>query len=282
MLIFQQQKPHPALRAHIRGYWLIGNDGAETALSWLAPDGYPELFFVLNGWLEMQHFSGEKHWTQHGEGGLIGQATGQFAFQPAAFSRMLFVKMYPWTPQRLFGVPAWELNDAANELGAVTRDPAFRALSEPLRHAPTLHDMAPLLDAFFLKKLAPLGTDNSFLQFAVQQIYQSNGTRSIDSLTQHVHASRRYVEKVFKEKIGMSPKQYGQVIRVKKASMCLLDPRFRGNIRDIAHRLEYYDQSHLLKDFKAVMGQSPSVYLQKQLQFSQTDLMSYLDQWDYS
>jgi AraC-like DNA-binding protein len=110
----------------------------------------------------------------------------------------------------------------------------------------------------------------------------SNGTISIDSLTKHVHASRRYVEKVFKERIGMSPKEYAQIIRVKKTSMYLLDPRFNFNIREIADRLEYYDQSHLLKDFKAVMGQSPTAFLQRQTIFSEPDLMSYLDQWDYS
>lgn len=65
-------------------------------------------------------------------------------------------------------------------------------------------------------------------------------------------------------------------------TMYLLDPRFNFNIRDISDRLEYYDQSHLLKDFKAVMGQSPSAFLQRQTIFSEPDLMSYLDQWDYS
>ncbi len=142
--------------------------------------------------------------------------------------------------------------------------------------------MAALLDAFFLKKLADAPADDSFLKFAVRQIYTSDGTISIDRLTQHIHASRRYVEKMFREKIGMSPKQYARIIRVKKISMYLLDPRFHVNLRDITHRLDYYDQSHLLKDFKAVMGQSPSVYLKKQSTFSPTDLMSYLDQWDYS
>ena len=95
-----------------------------------------------------------------------------------------------------------------------------------------------LLDAFFLKKLAEQKDQNSFLQFAVRQIYNSNGTISIDSLTKHVHASRRYVEKVFKERIGMSPKEYAQIIRVKKTSMYLLDPRFNFNIREIADRAD--------------------------------------------
>jgi AraC-like DNA-binding protein len=282
MLSFYQRNPHPALRQHLRSYWLIESDGSDEPLDLLVPDGYPEMFFVLRESLQMQQFSGEKRWMQHAEGGLIGQATAQFAFQPTAFSRMLFVKMYPWTPQQLFGVPSWQLNDLALDLSALTHDPSFRCLSERVYEAANLSEIAPLLDDFFLKKCSHLASDNSFLQFAVQQLYRSDGTVPLDHLTQHIHVSRRYVEKLFREKIGMSPKQYARLIRVKKASMYLLDPRFKGNIRDIACQLEYYDQSHLLKDFKAVMGQSPSAFLQRQVIFSEADLMSYLSQWDYS
>jgi len=213
---------------------------------------------------------------------LIGQATGQFTFQPTPFSKILFVQFYPWTPQRLFGIPAWQLNDVAIDLEAATRDLAFRQLNEQVGNAQDMNAISALLDDFFIKKLNESVTNNSFLEFAVRQIFSTDGTISIDQLTQHVHASRRYVEKVFKEKIGMSPKQYAQIIRVKKTSMYLLDPRSNLNLREIVHKLDYYDQSHLLKDFKAVMGQSPTAFLKRQILFSESDLMSYLDQWDYS
>ncbi len=282
MLKFEQKKPHPRLRNYIRSYWLMEGDGSEEHLDLLVPDGYPELFFILKESLKMERFSGGKQWSPFVEGGLIGQATAQFTFQPTPYSKMLFVKLYPWTPNQLFGIPSWKLNDLAIDLGAATKDLSFRRLNEQVCNSENLSDIAALLDAFFLKKLSEAPPSNSFLTFAVRQIYASDGTLSIDGLTKHVHATRRYVEKVFKEKIGMSPKQYAQIIRVKKTSMYLLDPRFQYNIREIAHRLDYYDQSHLLKDFKAVMGQSPSVYLQREVGFSKSDLMSYLDQWDYS
>lgn len=261
---------------------MMENTGNEAPLDLMVPDGYPELFFILNESLKMQQFSGEKQWAQHKEGGLIGQATGQFAFQPTPFSKMLFVKLYPWTPKLLFGIPTWQINNQALDMGAITPDPAFRELSERVGCAQNLTDIAILLDAFFLKKLTEIKGHNSFVEFAVRQIFSSDGTISVDRLTSQVHASRRYVEKVFKDKIGISPKQYAQIIRVKKISMYMLDPRFNFNIREISNRLEYYDQSHLLKDFKAIMGQTPSTYLQKQIIFSTPDLLSYLDQWDYS
>lgn len=279
---FEQKKPHPALRNLIRSYWMMENTGKEEPLDLMVPDGYPELFFILNESLRMEQFSGEKKWAQHQEGGLIGQATEQFAFQTTPFSKMLFVKLYPWTPKLLFGIPTWHLNNQALDLGAITQDSGFKELSEKVCYGQNLTDISSLLDAFFLKKLGEIKDHNSFVEFAVRQIYVSDGTISIDRLTSQVHASRRYVEKVFKDKIGISPKQYAQIIRVKKISMYLLDPRTPYNIREISNRLEYYDQSHLLKDFKAVMGQSPSAYLQKQVIFSTPDLLSYLDQWDYS
>lgn len=279
---FIQRKPHPALREYIQGYWLIQSTGLTEPLDMLVPDGYPEMFFVLQESLEMPHFSGNKRWNVQSEGGLIGQVTSSFSFQTAPFSNLLFVKLYPWTPYWLFGVPSWQINDQAIDLGAITNDPSFRQLGEELRSGKSLNEMVALLDAFFLKKRMGINTGSSFLQFAVQQIYASEGTVNIDSLRRHVHASRRYVEKVFKDRIGLSPKRFAQLIRVKKASMYLLDPRFNASIRDVAHRLEYFDQSHLLKDFKAIMGQSPSTYLRKQIHFSKSDLLSYLDQWDYS
>ena len=33
--------------------------------------------------------------------------------------------------------------------------------------------------------------------------------------------------------------------------------------RDIAHQLGYYDQSHLIRDFRQYSGMSPSRYIQK-------------------
>ena len=80
----------------------------------------------------------------------------------------------------------------------------------------------------------------------------------------------------------MSPKQYARIIRVKKASMYMLDPGFTGNLQTIADALQYYDQSHFLKDFKAVVRQTPTAFLQQQPNFPIEGIKAYLGQWDYS
>ena len=62
----------------------------------------------------------------------------------------------------------------------------------------------------------------------------------------------------------MSPKQYARLIRVKKASILMAGNSFMGNIGAVATNLHYYDQSHFIKDFKTVIGQTPSQYLKEQ------------------
>jgi AraC-like DNA-binding protein len=283
MIAFTKQDPHPALRNYVRNYWLLEGDGVSDTLELLVPDGYPELFFVLRDTLRMKQFSQEKCWGPNSEGGLIGQATNRFDFEPSSSVKVLFVKLYPWTPHQLFDIPSVEANNMAIELGAFMADPTFRSLNERLQHMPDLAAMASLLDQILLQRLLAMKGINSFVQYAVRQMYHTNGTLSIDSLTQKVKASRRYVEKLFQQNIGLSPKHYAQVLRVKKASMYLLDPRFKGNIQQIAASLDYYDQSHLLKDFKSVTGISPSAFMrEKNLNFSEEGLLMYLDQWDYS
>lgn len=279
MLQFTQKQPHPALRHYLRGYWLIeAGDTMETLE--LVPDGYPEIFFTLAA--SVRIFSGGKRWQQHAQAGLIGQTSGRFAFEPAAGSRVLYVKLYPWAPAALFHIPAWQLTDVALEMEAVSSDPAFRNLSDQIYTAENFDQATTLLDAFFLKKMASVSGKMPYLPFAVQQIYASNGTVGMDQLTTRVHASRRYLEKIFKEGIGMSPKQYARIIRVKKASMYMLDPGFTGNLQTIADALQYYDQSHFLKDFKAVVRQTPTAFLQQQPNFPIEGIKAYLGQWDYS
>lgn len=283
MLNFSKKLPHPDLRKHIRNYWILECGPTTEYIRLCVPDGYPELFFTLSASFSMPHFSGDKDWTQQHTGGLIGQASEQFSFIMAPFSKVLFVKCYPWAPFYLFNLLATDIKDIAIDLSDILPKSEYGPLRERLHEAADLHVMAHILDAFLLAKLHNAKeTVNSFLTYSVQQIFHSNGTIGMDTLTQQIRASRRYVELLYKNTVGMSPKQYAQIIRVKKASMYLLDPRYKGNIREIADRLDYYDQSHLLKDFKAVMGHSPSTFLQRQLGFSDQSLIEYLDQWDYS
>ncbi|MCB0522720.1 MAG: AraC family transcriptional regulator [Lewinellaceae bacterium] len=275
---FRRILPHPALRKYIQGYWHIGAGPSAESLS-LVPDGYPELFFSLQG----QSAAGLAGSSQSvlPKAGFIGQLTGLLISAPAPGAQVLYVKMYPWTPGLLFRTPLWELNDRFVELEALSGDAVLRQWARDVGACGSFQEAAALLDAFLLRRLLALPEGNHFLRHAIWQIFLHHGTLDVDSLRGHINASRRYVEKQFKQHIGLPPKRYARLIRVKKASIFLLGQQFNGNIGAVGSRLGYYDQSHFLKDFKAVTSLSPTAFLQQRgVPFDQVE--AYLGQWDYS
>ncbi len=279
MLNFHRVEPAKTLNHFIQGYWQI-QCGDRPELLDLVPDGYPEIVFSLQkqvivkpGNLEACRMPGT---------GVVGQLTHRFLTLLPPYTSILFVKMYPWTPYLLFDDPIWHLNNKVTDLECLTRDKEFRQLARDVRSIDTLEKAAPLLDGFFLKKLASQKLETPFLTFAIQQIFKTSGTINIESLRQNIHASRRYVEKLFKKNIGLTPKQYARLIRVKKASIILRQQGYRRQISSVAAALDYYDQSHFLKDFKMVVGKTPSQYLQMKPMFQKGGLEAYLGQWDYS
>jgi AraC-like DNA-binding protein len=280
MLQFRHFPPHPALTGIVRDYWLLEAGSSPASLD-LVPDGYPECFFSLEHRILFRMAAGD--WQRFPAAGMIGQLTGTFSIEVPAFCRLLSVKLYPWAAQALFGQPAWELNNLAPELEALAPCRELRTLADRIGTEPGFEKMRLLLDQFFLNKLRskPEMAGNPFLRFSVQKIFGSQGTLPLDGLTGKTQASRRYLEKQFKTHIGLSPKLYARVIRVKKASICLLDPAYRGNLATIAASLDYFDQSHFLKDFKAIVGKSPTAFLAG-ASFPLNNVEDYLGQWDYS
>ena len=280
MLKFKRLKPALPLRSFIQGYWQIESGNQQELLD-LIPDGHPEIVIMLKNKILMQS-AGKEQVKVQPDAGVIGQLTGRFMTLLPPNTRTLYVKLYPWTPFLFFRTPMCNLNDGITELDALTNDPPFRQLVRDLRSAGTMENQAALLDAFFLKKLAFQKLKSPFLCYAIQQIFQTNGTASIESLTKNIHASRRYVEKIFKKEVGMPPKQYARLIRVKKATIILANENFTGNISRVAAHLNYYDQSHFVKDFKTITDQTPSQFLREQPYFPLDKVGEYLGQWDYS
>ncbi len=78
---------------------------------------------------------------------------------------------------------------------------------------------------------------------------------SVNVLAGNACLSRKQYEQVFREQVGMNPKEYARVVRFQKAMRML-----QCGSRDypyIAHHCGYADQSHLIRDFKAMSGHTP-------------------------
>lgn len=104
-------------------------------------------------------------------------------------------------------------------------------------------------------RLATLGR----LQVALQLIEQRpSPLPSVSELAEHCALSRNRFGELFKAALDMSPKQYIDQRRMRRAMSLLVHSD--ASIADIAERLGFYDAYHFSKRFKVLTGLSPRHY----------------------
>lgn len=91
-----------------------------------------------------------------------------------------------------------------------------------------------------------------------KRIYDTEGTISIQQISEETNYSPCYIRRIFKEYHGVSPKQFAQFIRFQH----LLDVLKRENSGNemVAQDCGYYDEAHMMKEFKTNTGVTMEQY----------------------
>lgn len=100
----------------------------------------------------------------------------------------------------------------------------------------------------------------TLLRDMVQLITRSKGCVRIDDLARQLKYSPRYVDKVFHQALGLSPKQFCQAIRFQHTLFELTHGREDVKMVDLAQACGYYDQAQMTRYFKAATTLTPKKY----------------------
>lgn len=112
--------------------------------------------------------------------------------------------------------------------------------------------------------------ENPFVDFAVSTIISTPTQCSIKTISDKVGYSQKHTIKLFKEHVGVTPKEFLKVIRFQKAIQ-QIDNQVSVNWSQIAFDCGFYDQSHFIADFKGFSGFTPSEYIKQR-----GDILNYI------
>ncbi|HBH49673.1 MAG TPA: hypothetical protein DDX98_13590 [Bacteroidales bacterium] len=112
-----------------------------------------------------------------------------------------------------------------------------------------------LLDCYYSQL-----SENPFVDFAVAAITASPDQCSIKSIAENAGYSQKHIIKIFKEHVGVTPKEFLRVIRFQKVIQ-QIELQKSVDWSAIAYDCGYYDQSHFISDFKLFSGFTPNVYM---------------------
>ena len=91
---------------------------------------------------------------------------------------------------------------------------------------------------------------------AVALIREGGGQARIDDVARSLGWSRRRIERAFARDLGIRPKVYARIVRL-NAVLATLDDAERPRAVDLALEAGYFDQAHLLRDFRILAGRTP-------------------------
>jgi AraC-like DNA-binding protein len=168
---------------------------------------------------------------------------------------------------RLFKIPISEFNNVCFNASSVFGKP-FVELHEQMNNVETTDGKVKFLEQFLIKS-AMTSRPCLPMDHMAEKLLMNKGNITVKDLASSACMSIRQLERKFLEQFGMSPKCYSRLIRFTSAHrMRTLFPRLTWG--EISIRCGYFDQMHLIHDFKSIAALNPC---QLDAHVSESDLL---------
>lgn len=150
-----------------------------------------------------------------------------------------------------FKTPLHEFFEQSIPLDALVSRQQLNGITEQLSAAAGHPQRIRIIERWLLTGVQTYEPDPR-IQAAVQQLTLQN--IKIKDLSYRLNISQDVLEKRFRQQIGATPKQFANIVRLRK-----LITQYTPNqtLTAQAYDAGYFDQAHFIKDFKAFTGQAP-------------------------
>ena len=239
--------PCDALKPYIRCFWETSRPqiSSETAGRLVIPDTCMDIIVRVNPSdhaVTASFCAIDEHTHQPG-GAESGASLSTFGIRFFCWSAALFsTEGFRHTKNRAFDPDAF--------FRSITVE-----LTEIVLRFHTLPERAEAAEKILLQRLN-VSRLNSNLMNAVSDMILYQGRMKISEIARRNALSERYMERIFSENIGVSPKTLSNLIRYQ-----MVWQEIAGGGADILNLVEKYgytDQAHLLHDFRFRHGMTPA------------------------
>jgi AraC-like DNA-binding protein len=231
-LAYSEQRPAAAWARWVECGWCSEtSDQSEHAVR---PDGCVDIIYSADQGLR-----------------VVGTMTVEQRFSFPAGMSIAGARFQPGMAGTFLGVAPAEFTDRTVPLKEVWGARA-QGLEERLRHARSPGETMRLL----LAALPPPQTAPSPVQLAIEAIAAERGACDLDLVSRQANLSARQFRRRCREESGLTPKHLSRVLRFRYACKLAAEvprPEWSG----IAAEAGYFDQAHLIRDFREFAGATP-------------------------
>ena len=257
-MLYREFRPSERLSPDIECFWLL--EGYEASASdrpeRLLPDGCIELIVNLGDRFRERLDDGSE--VVQPVRFVAGQMTRPVHVMPTGSVRLFGVRFTPGGTVPFIDGPPAELTNQIVALDAL----AWRLERELAERLDPTYASDLLVDAaegVLARRLERSKDRRGPIRAAVQRMLRSSGRASIDRIADDLGISGRQLERRFVSEVGLGPKLFCRILRFQTVFQAVE----QGDSRwvDVAAGCGYYDQSHLIRDFRQFGGDTPASLL---------------------
>lgn len=253
-------QPPPALAEFVSLFWLHEGCALPHGLERALPTGTAELVINLREDRLLVYDRREPHRAHIFPGAILcGPHAEYFLLDRHDQEAVLGVHFKPGGTAPFFRYPAGEWRNRHIALDALWGAGA-RELRERLLGATTPEATFAILGRALLERAVRPLDAHPALAYALREIARAPRTPPIAAIAARLGLSPRRLAQLFDEGVGLSPKLYARVHRFQG----VLRRIERGRRHDwlaLSLAAGYYDQAHLIRDFRDFTGLTPATYL---------------------
>lgn len=229
-------------------------------------------FFIENYWFVEWDLRGEapyrqetlSHPTVHiviqkGKTAIFGVVSGKFSIVLDDVGYAFGTKFRPGAFYPFINKPMSTFTDKTLPIEAVF-GAQTQALEDIILALDTKEAQIAMMETLYREHLPEQDETVDLILEIADFIQSDTSVTRVDQLIAKFHLSKRTLQRIFNEYVGVSPKWMIQRYRLHEA-LEKLELQPAPDWKRVAVELGYFDQAHFINDFKKLTGQTPARYL---------------------
>lgn len=255
---YQIFEPNSDLKDFVKCYWTLEIPAkVDVQKQRVIPDGYIEMIFHLAD--PVLSYPCDKKSPIELQAMILGHTIKPFYFEPTGVVDTFAVRFHSYSFAYFTDKTMKSFVNKALPLKAVFDNDFSQRITQKILESINTQKRISVVESLLFQKLKKKSMVDEIVKNTVDMLFLTKGNMSIAQILEKNSISRRQLERKFSQKIGLSPKQLGKIIRLQTALRMLLNHEI-DSLTQLAYQAEYYDQAHFIKDFREFTGINPKTF----------------------
>ena len=238
--------PQSPLRGFIERFWYWKGHTVSHSLERILPTATVELVIDLGS-------------ARTSKSVISGPRSKSSIIQRTAQDELLGIHFKPGGAFPFLRPPLGELHNIHIGIDDLWGEEQASQLLYLLHQAGRTESRFQILEDWMMKAISHPLNHHTAVTFAIPEL-KRNLNPSMSQVAANVNLSQRRFIQVFSNEVGLTPKLFS---RIQRFNRVLRSAAFSGDVDwlDIAMSFGYFDQAHLIHDFREFSGLTPTEYL---------------------